>query len=337
MVRPEIILHDISAYGVKMAFYHVQNRLNYTDENMTKLLEEKDKQIKRMSIDEKVKCVMAQYKFEMGEKLDIYNPSSFTEKIQYIKLFGIDTDMVLLADKFKAKEKVAKAIGNDHVVKLIGVYDNFSEIDFGMLPKAFCMKVNHGSGMNCVIKNKEKIDIKALNNKFDLWVGRKSYAETFEQQYRDMPPKILVEEYIEGLDGNLNDYKIHCFDGEPLFIQCIGERNLKNHEGFQRNYDLDWNVLDWTFETYPLFKHEVTKPKHLEEMLEIARLLAKGFNYVRVDLYDTEDEVYFGEMTFTPASGLYPYKRTWTHKKDLWLGERIRLDKKQFGKKLYIE
>ena len=140
-----------------------------------------------------------------------------------------------------------------------------------------------------------------------------------------MKPKIIAEKYIEQLDGQLYDYKFHCFNGKPIFIQCIGGRDLKKHTGFQNNYSLKWEKLDWTFEDYPQFPYNVEKPKALQEMIEIAERLSKDFLYVRIDLYDLKEKVLFGEMTFTPASGIYPYKGTWTKEKNAEIGRYLNL------------
>lgn len=133
------------------------------------------------------------------------------------------------------------------------------------------------------------------------------------------------------LDHSLYDYKIHCFNGRPAFIQCIGDRDLARHAGCQNNFDMEWNKLDWTFEDYPEFPYEVPKPQRLDKMIAYAEKLSAGFAYVRVDLYEIDNRVYFGEMTFTPASGLYPYRGTWTRELDERLGGWLRLPSAKTG------
>ena len=130
---------------------------------------------------------------------------------------------------------------------------------------------------------------------------------------------------MEELGGNLYDYKIHCFNGKPKFIQCIGDRDLAAHTAYQTFFDFEWNDIGWTFEDYPHFPYQVDRPKNLERMYEIACILSEDFPYVRVDLYNLSGRILFGEMTFVPLSGAYIYKKTFTHEKDLELGNMIDL------------
>lgn len=217
--------------------------------------------------------------------------------------------------------------GGKHLVPLINQWKTAEEIDFESLPSDYVLKLNHGCAMNVTVRNvkNQGENLKDVKNKLHWWLKTPYWAESIEPQYRYINRRIIAERYIEEMDGSLYDYKLHCFHGEPVFIQCIGERDLKSHSGFQMNYDLCWNRLPWTFSDYPDFQHEVKKPETLNQMIQIARILSDGVPYVRVDLYEINGNVLFGEMTFTPYSGFYNYRGTWNADRDLELGRLIRL------------
>lgn len=256
---------------------------------------------------------------------NLANPQTFTEKIQCIKSIYSRREMSRLADKYAVREWIEEKIGSQYLVPMLGVWDNCEDIDYEGLPQSFVLKCNHGSGMNIVVKDKSVLDFNKVTAVLSTWMAEDFSRKTLELHYKYIEHKVIAEQYIEELDGNLYDYKIHCFGGEPLFIQCIGNRNLEKHEGYQCNYDLEWNELNWIFEDYPRFNYKVDRPNKLEEMIQIARILSKGFSYVRVDLYNLGAKVYFGEMTFTPASGVYIYKGSWSEDIDCRLGNCINI------------
>lgn len=236
--------------------------------------------------------------------LDIDNPSTFNEKIQWIKLHGITPLMTKLADKYLAREWIAEKIGEQHLIPLLGVWDCFDDINFDELPDRFVLKCNHGSGMNLIVKEKKSIDWAKAKTRFDRWMATNyAFQSGFELQYKEIPRKIIAEEYIEEMDGDLLDFKIHCFRGEPRIIQVIGSRDLAQHTAKEAFFDLDWNPVDLMYHTYDSYETLPAKPKNLNELLRIARMLSEEFRYVRVDIYDISGKILFGEMTFTPASG----------------------------------
>lgn len=289
----------------------------------------RDNKYKKMSLEQIENHIRHQYKKKMKTELDLVNPQTFTEKIQWLKLYGCTEEKTTLSDKYLVREWIKNTIGEEYLIPLIGAWDSFEEITFDKLPEKFCLKMNHGSSMNFVVLDKEKMNFSDAKNRFHLWEKRPFYAGTFETQYYGIQRKIIAEKYICEIDNNLFDYKFHCFDGKPMFIQCIGDRDLKAHKGYQNNFDLDWNKLDWTFEDYPSFIKEIHEPKNLEKMIELASKLSSGFNYVRVDLYNINGKIYFGEMTFTPASGIYPYRKSWTKALDKKLGDMLKLTDKK--------
>ncbi len=324
-------MKEISEIGMRGMLYHVSSKMSKQNREKYQTLYycELDKYYSRMDQDELAIALQTKYEEAMGSKLNYISPKTFTEKIQWMKIFDSTSQKERLADKYMVREWVGRKIGEEHLVPLIGAWDRFEDIDFSTLPQSFCLKTNHGSAMNLVVKDKWEFNEKTAKKLFYWWLMRPFWAWSLELHYRNIPRKIIAEKYIEEIGGGgLYDYKFHCFHGKPQFIQCIGDRNLTAHTGYQQNFDLDWNKLDWTFEDYPAFPYCIPRPECLEEMGKIAEILSSEFNYVRVDLYEISGKVYFGEMTFTPASGIYPYKGTWTEKKDYELGKMLLLPDK---------
>lgn len=261
-----------------------------------------------------------------GQTLNLENPITFNEKIQWLKIYGDVEFMSKLADKYRVREYVAEKIGKQYLIPLLGVWDNFDDIDFKKLPNQFVLKCNHGCEYNIIVKSKEDFNCEKAKIKIEKWMSEDyGIVGGFETQYSLIPRKIIAEEYIEQIDGGLYDYKIHCFNGEPQFIQVIGERDLEKHKGFQMIFDLDWNEQYFTLSYYPKFKHRIEKPSNLKEMLDVSRKLSDGQIYARVDLYDLKNEIKFGELTFTPGSGAYPYNEFWRKEDNEMLGKLIKL------------
>lgn len=246
------------------------------------------------------------YGLRTGKKLNLENPQTFNEKIQWLKLYDANTELkTRLTDKRLAREWVAEKIGSQYLIPLLGVWDKFEEVEPDKLPGKFVLKTNHGSGCNVAVTDKEKVDWAEVKQKFDAWMSINfAFMGGFEMQYLNIRPCILAEQYIENENGNLYDYKIHCFNGKPEYIQVIGDRDLKTHKAREAFYNTQWVLQPFTY-TYPRYDKGKKKPEKLQEMLRIAAALSRGFLYVRVDLYELEHgKVKFGEMTFTPASGM---------------------------------
>lgn len=240
-----------------------------------------------------------------GRQLNLNNPKTFDEKIQWMKLYDSTPLKTQLADKYLVRDYVAEKIGDKYLVPLHGVYDSFDEIDFEKLPHQFVLKANHGSGWNIVVCDKEEFDMKTAKKMFDRWMKTNfAYKAGLELHYKDIPPKIVVEEYLENNGGNLFDYKIYCFGGKATYIQYIGGRATDTtHEGW---FDTEWNLMPFRGGNYPKYDTEIPKPSNLEELLLLSEKLASPFSYVRVDFYVLNDGTFkFGEMTFTPASGIH--------------------------------
>lgn len=262
------------------------------------------------------------YEKVTGKPLNLENPKTFNEKIQWMKLHDSTPLKTRLADKYLVRDWIAEKIGEEYLIPLLGVWDTFDDIDFDTLPNQFVLKANHGSGWNVIVRDKAAFDKREAKKKFDQWLKTNyAYKPELELHYRDIVPKIIAEEYIENNGGNLYDYKVHCFNGDPKFIQYIGDR--AEHNTREIFYNINWEAMPFTY-TYPRYNISIPKPNNFSKMIEAARTLSNGFRYVRVDFYQLNDgSLKFGELTFTPAAG----KDSWNPDKfDKILGDLIILN-----------
>lgn len=237
----------------------------------------------------------------MGYPLDLRHPKTFNEKLQWMKLYDRNPLYTDLVDKYKVKQWVADRIGAEHVIPTLAVYDSVDEIDISQLPDQFVLKCNHDSGGVVICKDKSSFDFEAAKAKLKKSFEHNFYWDYREWPYKNVKRKIFAEEYLEDKKyGDLPDYKIFTFNGEPKLIEVDFDRFI----GHKRNlYDINWNYIDARI-CYPTQRERVfDKPKALNEMLELARKLAYGFRHVRVDFYLINDKVYFGEMTFIHGAG----------------------------------
>ncbi len=237
------------------------------------------------------------------QPLNLNNPRTFNEKIQWMKLYDSTPIKTRLADKYLVRDWVKEKIGEEYLIPLLGVYDKFEDIDFDKLPNQFVIKCNHGCAYNIIVRDKSLLDLQDTKTKLDKWI-RENFAFNagLELHYRDIKPKIIIEKYIENKGTNdLYDYKFWCFDGKVKYIQFLSERNL---DGLKMAfYDRNWVKQNFVY-SHPLDKKTIEKPSNLKLMIQLAEVLSKGFNHVRVDFYRLNDgTIYFGEMTFTSASG----------------------------------
>lgn len=246
------------------------------------------------------------YKFSMGKKLNLKNPQTFTEKLQWLKLYDHNPLYTTLVDKYAVKPWVAERIGRQYVIPTIGVWDGFDDIDFGKLPNQFVLKTTHGGGNIGVVicKNKETFDKAAAKEKLEKSMKISAYETVREWPYKNVPRRIIAEEYLEPSPetNDLPDYKFFCFNGEPRYCQVISGRNTKKSIDF---FDKDWNHQPFREPCkYPNADIEPAKPNCLNEMWQLAAKLAEGKAFSRIDFYEVQGKVLFGEVTFFPTSGL---------------------------------
>lgn len=272
------------------------------------------------------KVIKALYKVRTKKTLDLEHPKTFDEKLQWLKLYDSTPLKTKLADKYLVRDWVAQLIGSEHLVPLLGVWDKFSDIDFSTLPKEFVLKCNHGSGWNVIVRDKDKMDLEGIRAKFEKWLALNyAFISGFELHYRDIVPKIIAEEYIGDIDKNPADYKFHCFDGKPEYLQYNTDRNIEKHYAREVFYNMDWFRQPFVSGVRERSLSDTEKPKSFDKMKELATKLCQDFPYVRVDLYDVNGKIYFGEMTFTSDSGYAPWDPLDTN---LMLGEKITLPQK---------
>lgn len=263
--------------------------------------------------------LMKQYAEKTGHNLNLNLPRSFNEKLQWMKLNYRVPQMIEYVDKRKAKELVKSKIGAKYIIQTIGEWSRFDEIDFRLLPEKYVLKCTHDSGSVAICKDKKTFDIDKTRAAFEKALKKNYYWQAREWQYKYVRPQIIAEEYIGDGVHDIKDYKIFCFDGVPRIIQVDIDR-FKDH---RRNlYTTDWQYIDGSI-LYPTDKNYIVeKPRELEEMLQVARVLSEGFLHVRVDLYDYEGKVYFGEMTFTHGAG---YEKFEPSELGLMMGDYIKL------------
>ncbi len=261
------------------------------------------------------------YRVQMGEKLNLAEPKKYNEKLQWLKLYDHNPIYSTIVDKFAVKEYVSKLIGEQYVIKTLGVWDNFDEIDFDALPVQFVLKTTHGGGNTGVVicRDKNTFDIAAAKDKLNKSLKKDAYLVSREWPYKNVPRRIIAEEYMEDKKtGELRDYKFFCFDGEPKTLFVASERQKRDEPCFDF-FDTDYNHLDLRC-SHPLADIPPEKPDSFAEMLELARVLSKGFPHVRVDLYDINGKPFFGELTLYHWEGLMPfYPEEWNNQFGSWL------------------
>lgn len=260
------------------------------------------------------------YKRQTGFELNLENPRRFTEKIQWLKLYNHNPLYHICADKYAVREYIeSKGYGyllND----LLAHAEKAEDIDIDSLPDKFVVKAAHNSGMNYVCTDKNSVNWKSKKRIFDLWLKLNLYLDGREWVYKDIKPRLVVEKYLEDDSGFLRDYKISCVDGKPMFIQ-VDESRYADHK--QAYYSTDWEKFNFQkgVETC-----DTKKPENLEEMLKIASDLSKGFPFLRVDLYNCNGKIYFGELTFYPGGGFSTFT---PDDYDFKFGEMIELPEKR--------
>lgn len=247
------------------------------------------------------------YRLRVGRSLNISSPTTLNEKIQWLKFNYRNPLQTIVSDKLLVRDYVTNKIGDEYLIPLLGYWDTFDQIDFDSLPNKFVLKCNHDSGGLVICDGKEhfsykkaqKIINKSLKNNF-FYIGR-------EYQYKNIQPKILCEQYISE-DGNVPlDYKIYCFNGKPDVILVCKDRFMGNsNRARYQFYDQSWNYLPLNRDDDKLPKFDIPKPKNLDKMLEIATSLSEDFIFSRIDLYNIDGKIYFGEITLSPNSGFDP-------------------------------
>ena len=276
--------------------------------------------------EKKVEILKTYFFKRVGYKLNIENPKTFNEKIMWYKLYYQDPLITKCSDKFAVKDYVTNTLGDGYVIPTIASWDNPDDIDFDTLPNQFVLKVNWSSGYNIICKDKSQLDIEATKKKLKRWMqpDRNSYYQFFNWGYKHMKPVVYAEQYIEQVDGQVYDYKFFVFNGKVKVLFIATDRNGKDTLTFNY-FDRDFNFLPLTYGKQKNADPLPEKPKNYDKMIEYAEKLAKPFPFVRVDFYETGDQVYLGEMTFYSGGGLLAFDPVeWDYK----LGELFELPPK---------
>ncbi len=259
-------------------------------------------------------------KFELtfGKRLNLDNPQTFNEKLQWLKLYDRNPLYTTMVDKYKVKEYVANIIGKEYIIPTLGVWNNPEEIDFDKLPNQFVLKCNHNSGLGMYIcKDKSNLDIQKVKKELSKGLKQNYYLTNREWPYKNVPPRIIAEQYMEDCKTKeLRDYKFFCFNGKPSYCQVISDRNTNESIDF---FDMNWNFQNFTglhlHKPFPHAKNIPQKPITFEKMKQICAILAKDIPFVRVDFYEINCKMYFGELTFFPATGFGQfYPNEWNKK-----------------------
>lgn len=242
------------------------------------------------------------YKFRMGKELDLNNPETFNEKLQWLKIHNRNPLYTTMVDKYAVKKYVADKIGEKYIIPTLGVWDNVEDIAFNKLPKQFVLKCTHDSGGIVICKDKSVLDFNEAKKKLKKSLETNFFLKWREWPYKNVKRRIIAEEFLEDANANeLVDYKVLCFNGEPKIVEV--HKGRFNGQHTTDNYDIFWNKTD--IEQYDLPKSDeiMPKPAFLEEMLRLSKLLSKDLVHVRVDWYFANNRLYFGELTFFDGSG----------------------------------
>lgn len=259
-------------------------------------------------------------KFCLGYEFNLKEPKTFCEKIRWLALHEKPELKTRLTDKISAKEYINSKLGDGHCAKILGVYNNFDEIDFKTLPNKFFLQGNNGCQMNYFVSSKVKTYLYSENLKKEIkrWLSTNFYYQSLEPQYKNIKPMILAEELFEDYKRNYKkDYNVHCINGEPMFIGVHRQRY------YNELYTLDWKLYPCYIGTKVDYD-KLPEPQFLKEMIEYSKILSKDFSYVRVDFYAGKSNLYVTELTFLPFAGFIQFN---PREYDLKLGELLKLPK----------
>ena len=261
-----------------------------------------------------------------GRHLNLSDPQTFNEKLQWLKLYDRKPVYTTMVDKYEAKQYVSKLIGEEHIVPTYGMWDSYDDIDFDSLPDQFVLKCTHDSGGSVICTDKKTFSHDKARKKINRSLKRNYYCYSREWPYKNVRPRVIAEQYMEDSTQGiaLTDYKLHCFNGVPKIILVCRDRHKK--KGMTEDFFTEkWEHLPIKRPHHPNSAERIERPLQLSTMLELAAVLSKGSPFMRVDFYIVGQQVYFGEITFFPAGGMKPFEpEEW----DRTFGQWIRLPEK---------
>lgn len=258
------------------------------------------------------------YKKYIGKKLNLKNPQTFNEKLQWLKLYDRNPSYTNLVDKYQVRKYIEKTIGKEYLIPLIGVYDTYDEIDFDVLPNRFVLKPNHTSGNIYICKDESIIDYAELKKEVNMWLKRRYYWVHREWPYKNVKPRIICEKFISDKDNTPDDYKVLCFNGKAKLVELHIDRYGNHKLDF---YDEKWNKksISWGI---PASNIVYPKPIEFEKMIMLSEKLAANMIHVRIDWLIADNKLYFGEITFYDGAGFDPADK---EEDDFLLGSWISL------------
>lgn len=258
------------------------------------------------------------YFFGMGRFPNLDNPQTFNEKLQWLKLHDKHSEYTRMVDKYEAKKYVKEILGEEYIIPTLGVWDKFEDIDFDKLPSQFVLKCTHDSGGLVICPDKSKLDINKAREKINKSLKKNYFLEHREYPYRDVKPRIIAEKFMVDESGTeLKDYKFFCFNGKCKMLFVATDRNI-NDVKFDF-FDENFNHLPFR-QGHPWANKEIKKPTGFDKMIELSEKLSQNFLHARVDLYDINGKIYFGELTFFHFSGNVPFDpEEWDYKIGEWL------------------
>ena len=249
-----------------------------------------------------------EFKIRMGRELNLNEPKSFNEKLQWLKLYYREPLLTDLVDKYNVRSYIKNTIGKDFLIPLLGMWDNPDDINFDILPDQFVLKCNHNSGVGlCICKDKKQLNKDLIIKKLKKGLHENYYIHNREWPYKNVKRRVIAEKYIHDEEKNyLTDYKFYCFNGKAKYLYVA--KGLDEHRTAQMSFlTLDWEFAYFGRSDYKPLSSLPKKPTKLKEMIEIAEILAKDFPFVRVDLYQIGEKILFGELTFSPCGGFMPF------------------------------
>lgn len=243
------------------------------------------------------------YKVYLGKELNLENPQTFTEKMQWLKLHNRKPEYTMMVDKYAARKYIAQTVGEQYLIPLLGVWDDPDEIDFDQLPNQFVLKCNHNSGKGmCICKDKKTLDLQKVKRELRKGLKQDYYLTRREWPYKNVKRKIVCEQYMKSAQGDvLQDYKFFCFNGVPKIMYISQDAAEHPKTDF---FDMEFNHLDLTMND-PNAEKCPEKPENFELMKEFSKKFSHGIPFLRVDFYEIDGKLYVGEMTFFHSAGFF--------------------------------
>lgn len=260
------------------------------------------------------------FRLKMGYPLNLNNPKTYSEKLQWLKLYNRKPEYTVMVDKYAVKQYVADRVGAEYVIPTLGVWERVEDIDFDKLPNKFVLKTTHDSGGIVICLDKNTFDIENACQRLNKNLKQNFFKILREWPYKNVPPRIIAEEYIvDNSRNDLPDYKFFCFDGEVKAMFVAVDRSSVVEETKFNFYDMNFNLLPFT-NGHPNSRYEIEKPTCFQQMKNLATELSKNIPHVRVDFYEVNGRIFFGEITFFHWSGMQPFVPVeWDYKFGEWI------------------